>query len=218
MFIIMTRNQAQNRVISRKPSALPAGQRGAVLLIALVVLVAMTLSALALIRAVNTTNLVAGNFAFRESAVLSAEQSLQAALNWLSSNNGTIAGTGGSVQRNPMLYNNHPADGYYATRQDPTSTWDAFWKSIASTGGAPRVVRGGQEDVAGNTVSYVIHRLCKTQGAPKDATCVEPPDLEPGQAGLPQPIEKNRQIYYRITTRVDGPRNTVAYTQTFIAL
>ena len=54
------------------PSGLPSRQAGAVLIIALFVLIAMTLSALSLMRSVNTTNLIAGNLAFHESAVLSA--------------------------------------------------------------------------------------------------------------------------------------------------
>jgi type IV pilus assembly protein PilX len=76
-------------------------------------------------------------------------------------------------------------------------------------------------DDAGNTVRYVVHRLCETTGAPHIANCAKPPaGANTGgsfSAGGPAQIASN-QVYYRITTRITGPRNTVAYLQTVVAL
>ncbi len=52
---------------------IPLRQRGAVLLIALIVLVAMTLAGIAMMRSVDTGILVSGNMAFRQSATLAAD-------------------------------------------------------------------------------------------------------------------------------------------------
>jgi Tfp pilus assembly protein PilX len=215
---IMTRNKTTSHAISRvsfnPPSGLPVRQSGAVLLIALVVLIAMTLSALGLIRSVNTTNLIAGNLAFRESAVLSAERSMEIALNNCLLPN--------SVKNNVTLYNDvygnaAPCKGYRAVRADPATgeNWDTFWENALAAQSASEV-----EDVAGNTVHYVIHRLCDRVGAPHLANCSKPPSDYSGntQNAGESPPGANTQIYYRITSQVRGPRNTVAYTQTIVAI
>jgi Tfp pilus assembly protein PilX len=184
------------------PSGRPARQTGAVLIIALVVLVAMTLSALSLMRSVNTTHLIAGNLAFRESAVLSAEGATENALSWLVG--AQAAG----------LYTDKVSNGYLASRADPN--WETYWDTSSS----PQV--RGVRDVAGNRVDYVIHRLCEAPGAPlSDATrCAKPPISTSTESrdGGKEPFWTGHQVYYRITSRVTGPRNTVVYTQTVVAL
>ena len=57
----------------RKPTI--RHQRGVVLFIALIVMVAMSLAAIALIRSVDTTNILIGNLAFRQSSILPSEHS-----------------------------------------------------------------------------------------------------------------------------------------------
>jgi Tfp pilus assembly protein PilX len=187
---------------------LPSGQAGVILPIALIVLVAMTLSALALIRSVNTTTLVAGNLAFRESAVLSAERSTEAALQWLVQH---------SEQGNAMLHGHSADDGYRAKREDPApgQSWDSFWNDTLAS-----QARSDGVDVAGNRVSYVIHRLCDGTGAPTPTSCSKPPVNTSGDSasGITKILPKSGQIYYRVTTRVAGPRYTVVYTQTVIAI
>jgi len=63
---------------------IPSAHRGAGLVVALVVMVVMSLGALALVRAVATGLLVASNAAFRQAAVLAAETGSEAAVDWLS--------------------------------------------------------------------------------------------------------------------------------------
>ena len=196
-------NQNQRRNV---PSNMAGRQRGAVLLIALVILVVMTLSALALIRSVNMTNLIAGNLAFRESALLSSERSTETALTWLASADAAT------------LYDVSASNGYQAVRADPATgqSWDAFW---IATLAAQSVT--GTVDIAGNTVSYAIQRLCDAAGSPQTVNCAKSPSTNVGgsQSGgsniLPVP---SSQVYYRITTRVAGPRNTTTYTQTIVAI
>jgi Tfp pilus assembly protein PilX len=194
----------------RAPRAIPKSQRGVVLLIALVVLVALTLAATTLVRSVDTTNLIAGNLAFHESAVLSGERGTEFGfINWLSAH---------SLKGDTALYTNNAPVGYLAARQDPDPgvSWDTFWnttlKNFAFTEAA--------KDAAGNTVSYVIHRLCDAEGAPEMATCYKAKAGEDGSShstgGVP--LATSTQVFYRITTRIAGPRNTVAYIQTIIAL
>ncbi len=190
----------------RKCSSPGSRQRGAVLLIALVVLVIMTLSALALIRSVNMTNLIAGNLAFRESALLSSERSTEAAMAWLA---GSDVAT---------LNADSTANGYQAVRADPPAgqSWDALWNNTLANQAIT-----GSSDIAGNTVSYVIHRLCDAPGSPQIVNCSKPPKSNEGSSsgggGGLQP-EAPSQVYYRITARVAGPRSTTVYTQTIVAI
>jgi len=191
----------------------PPGERGVVLLVALIILVALTLAGVALIRSVDTANIIAGNLSFRESAVHAGERSTQTAINWLEPNNTT---------GNTTLHSNNAANGYSAVRVDRDvehdEAWETFWTRVTT---APGASADGGSDAAGNTVRYVVHRLCETTGAPHIANCAKPPaGVNTGgsfSAGGPAQIASN-QVYYRITTRITGPRNTVAYLQTVVAL
>ena len=63
-------------------SKLPAiasrrAQRGVILFIALIVLVAMSLAGIALMRSVDTNVMIAGNLAFRQGATLAADRAFE---------------------------------------------------------------------------------------------------------------------------------------------
>ena len=60
-----------------------SAQRGVVLFIALIVLVAMTLAGLAMMRSVDTNNLIAGNLAFKNAAVSAGDAAVEAARTWV---------------------------------------------------------------------------------------------------------------------------------------
>lgn len=190
----------------KRPPPRGASQRGVVLLIAMIVLVALTLAGVALIRSVDTTNLIAGNMSLHQSAIHSGERSTEQAIVWLQANNSATLYTA--------------AAGYSAVRQDPATnvSWETFWSSLPTT----QIVTG-TTDAAGNTVAYVIHRLCDGEGAPNTSAvrCSNPP-VDPETAGhksgaLPS-TATSTAVYYRITTRISGPRHTVAYLQTIVAL
>jgi hypothetical protein len=182
-------------------------QRGAVLFIALIVLVAMSLAGIALIRSVDTANLIAGNLAFKQNAAHGGDWGAEQARTWLQDQAATD------------LYNDVP--GRYAaamqtgldfTATDPSSP-DFDWDANSWNLGA---------DPAGNQVRYVIHRMCELAGNPGSVNCVR--TTSGGTAGGTQggatyggaALPSTSQIYYRITTRVTGPRNTVSYVQVMV--
>ena len=108
--------------------------RGIVLIMALIVLVAMTLGAVALVRSVYTSNVIAGNLAFQQSATHSADAGVEAAIVWLENNNGQPAAAGACVGT-ILACNQGAAGGYLALRQDPvgTQSWRDFWDANLST-------------------------------------------------------------------------------------
>jgi Tfp pilus assembly protein PilX len=177
-------------------------------MMALIVLVAMTLAGIALVRSVDTSNIIAGNLAFKQAATNSGDIGIETAVTWLQTNNGV------------NLNNPIPAQGYAATRQDPAAGqgWDAFWKAVLKSQAITLA-----PDAAGNTVAYTIQRLCNGTGDPfSGIDCAQPP--APGMAAGSSrtagtvALLINSQIYYRITSRIAGPRNTVSYVQVIVAL
>src|ERR1044072_4039301 len=56
------------------------GQRGVVLFIALIVLVALMLASVSLVRSVDTANIIAGNLAFKQASVQAADTGIEAAV------------------------------------------------------------------------------------------------------------------------------------------
>jgi len=187
-----------------------ARQRGIVLLIALIMLVAMTMGGFALIRSVYTTNIIAGNMAFQQSATHSADSGMEAAIAWLESNN---TGT--------TLHSNHYGNGYAASLQNPGSaqTWDDFWDVLISAG---QVVTQAS-DTAGNTPAYTIQRLCNAVGDPTSGIDCASAPASYGATGSSKGVGVvallySSQVYYRITARVSGPRNTVSFVQAVVAM
>jgi type IV pilus assembly protein PilX len=200
-------NRPQPRVAGR------ARQGGVVLMVALIVLVAMTLAGIALMRSVATTTIIAGNLAFQQSATNSGDVGTEAAVTWLQLNNSATT-----------LHANIYAQGYAAARQDPAvgQSWDAFWSSVLVPAG--QVVTLALDATTGNTVAYAIQRLCNAQGDPVSVgvDCTAPQTA--GAAGSSSKgagavlLLYNSAIYYRVTSRVAGPRNTVSYVQTVVSM
>ena len=202
-------SESTNRMPRRPP---PSRQRGVILMVALIVLVAMTLAAIALVRSIDTGNMIAGNLAFQRAATAAGDSSIETAINWLEANN---AGT--------TLHADNLAFGYRASVQNPAAnqTWDNFWRTVLMPGGQ---VRNLGADGNGNTLAYAIQRLCANAGDPTNTTtgCAQ---LQSGGttggsskgAGVVE-LLYNSQIYYRITARIAGPRNTVSYVQAIVAM
>ena len=177
-------------------------QQGAVLFIALIVLVAMSLAGLALMRGVDTGALIASNLAFKESATAAGDLGVETARNWL------IANAGSNLQ------NDQPAiaggNGYWSTSQDSLDLINVYdWSTSVSVG----------TDAAGNQVQYVIQRLCDASGPTTSANCLKSSSTTTGSSskggaaygtyGIAAPTD----AYYRVTVKVTGPRNTVSYVQ-----
>lgn len=188
-----------------------ARQRGITLIVALIMLVAMTLAAIALVRSVDTSNIIAGNLAFKEAATHSGDAGIESAISWLEANNSGAT-----------LYANVFASGYAASRQDPGAgqSWDDFWTVLANNNQVVTL----PADASGNTVSYAIQRLCNAVGDPASpgTGCAVSPTVanatNSSQNAGSVALLFNSQVYYRITARIAGPRNTVDYVQAVVAL
>jgi type IV pilus assembly protein PilX len=186
-----------------------ARQSGVVLLITLIVLVAMTLTAIAMVRSMDTTNIIAGNMAFQQSATQSGETGIEAAIVWLETNSAVL-------QTDSFI------NGYKSSFTNPAGnqTWDQYFSALEAAGRTKSLPKNAID----NTVTYSIERLCLNAGLAgndPNAACTAAPKLtfanpshEPGDP----PLAAATQVYYRITSRTVGPHNAKSYIQTVVAL
>lgn len=215
------------RIASRPSHVARRRERGVVLLIALIVLVAMTLAGLALVRSVDTGNVVAGNLAFKGGATMAGDAGTEAAIAYLTPKNGTTA-----------TYNDDATSGYYATSQDLLDLTGASndptralvdWDNNNCNGAAASACIKPSDTIVdaatGNTVRYIITRLCQTSGDANSTSnsCVTytvtgstSPKRGELKYGDDKRFEPLPAVYYRITSRVKGPRNTISFVQTLV--
>ena len=220
-------------MLNIRPTA--PSQRGVVLLISLIVLVVMTLAALALMRSVDTATLVAGNISFQQSATMSSDAGVETAVAELVASSASVAtptvpydlnGTTYAGNAVPGATLGYMANGLNAQYYEPNlllatrDTWPEFWNFLVGLG----VVKTLTPDTSGNTVSYVIQRLCTTIGAPTSAGMSCATSVAGGSASSSSKgagviaLLGSTQVYYRITTRTQGPRGTASFVQAVVAM
>ncbi|WP_131111463.1 pilus assembly PilX family protein [Sulfuricystis thermophila] len=194
---------------------IPSRQRGVILFLALIVLVAMLLSGIALFRTADSGILTAGNLSLHKSAINQADRGFQTAIDWLTNAAGT-----GLLLEDPNLpgYTDTPFYVANALNDHPLSgqSWQSWWSGYV-TSHAPQVLP--PDPNTGHVVSYLIQRMCSANGT-EDAVgqiCARSPEEIPSDDHDGDgPFYLRLSTYYRIIVRVNGPRNTVAFMQTFV--
>lgn len=189
-----------------------AHQRGVVMFIALIVMVALSLAGVALVRSVDTTTAVVGNLAFRQAAMLPANLAVEEA---------TAALFAKEARSGSALITDKTADmraqNYYASIQPGEKDGvpaDLLTKNAAS--GLARMLYAGND--TSFRVTYVIERTCRNPGPATPAQC----DMMPPKGGNASTSNEdnvgdvNRLLFYRLTVRVDGPKNTTAFLQAML--
>jgi len=208
------------RSFSRRTRSLQprARQGGTILIIALIVLVAMTLAGIATMRSVDTATITAGNIGLRQASVNAADQGIQAGVNWLTANLG------------PTLINdNHQSgtasNGYFSSVPPSDPDWyeSLNWSEAGQ-------LNNGNPDAGGNVVFFVIHRLCPVANCDTSATCgSNPPNIcastlstatLTGQGSdQTRPTDSHTQVpatHYRVTAKAVGPRNSISIVQSLV--
>ncbi len=200
-------------------------QRGLSLLFALMAMVVIALASVALVRSVDTSSLVIGNLGFKQDATAASGQMTEQALVWLQNNAG------------PALQQNMGNVGYYAASMDAVDLTGAnranaaraqvLWNGGNCPAGSTCLQASPVQTFGGNQARYIITRLCATAGSPAAVNCAVPP----GSAAMPggnrgaadynnqtMQLLVNNSVYYRVVVRVQGPRGTVAFTETIVQL
>jgi type IV pilus assembly protein PilX len=235
----------------------PRSQRGVVLLIALIMLVAMTLAGIGMMRSVDTGSVIAGNLAFKQATLNASDAGTIAGfnalvavansnnlldkviLNFNGDNTVSCATYAPGATAAPCTAGNINLPGYSATpfntcevtgqtngfepitTQGCSSTQNQWWTKASNWSTAPTFqVNDPTSPTPIATVSYLIHRMCRLTGDPNlpnqlcqtyttPATGCSKTQLEPCTGS---------SVFYRVTSRSVGLRNTVTYTQTLVLI
>lgn len=192
------------------------GERGVVLFIALIVLVALMLASVSLVRSVDTANIIAGNLAFKQASVQAADTGIEAAVAALP----TIVNTTVNTDVTPV--GGPPSYWYYATRRE-TDANGAPMATPVGTSPATAIPWANvpvANTVAGNAIRIVIDRLCSAPTPSVEdieMNCFYDGSADDGSRDINRAsIKSTPLVYYRVTARVTGPRNTVSIVQAIL--
>jgi hypothetical protein len=205
----------------------PQEQRGIVLITALLVMLAMALAALALMRSTDTATIYGGNLAFRQASISAVDRSVEQSVHVLF-----------DAALVPDKTNNYLAQNYYACVQ--AAAGGGCIAANSSIPEIPKVLQDSQAspfsasafataglsatlvpaDAGGNKSYYVIERMCllAAGAAAVGNNC----NLSSGAFGADPGTQhyvglvRPGDAYYRVTVRVEGPRNTVSYAQALL--
>jgi type IV pilus assembly protein PilX len=202
---------------------LKSNQRGVVLFIALIVMVAMSLAAIALMRSVDTTSTVIGNLAFRQASILPANYAIEdAAAGLFSDANFNAPPRIADVRVDSLV-----TEKYYATHNQAAGWDDAHGVPQPLQTKPPATWPRLKVDDGQNQIAYVIERMCNPNAAGKTpdqsasgAWCdTMAPKQSPGATiNDPSIAILLGQPFYRVTVRVDGPpgTNAVSFVQAML--
>jgi type IV pilus assembly protein PilX len=201
-------------------------QRGVILIVALIVLVALSLASVGLMRSVDTASSVASNIAIKKDIYRLSPRAVELALAQLAplrdpaSGEFPISDVGGASY---FATSNQPVD----ARGLPLALVNAAAPSEAgvATGWAselalpiPTVGAGGATTNGGFVIRYMAERLCPNPGINDKATnpCRRASPRDTCDAITTACLPPPGTIYTRLTWRIDGPKGAVSYFQSML--
>jgi type IV pilus assembly protein PilX len=183
--------------------------------ISLIVMVALSIAAIALVRSVDTTTTIIGNLGFRLASIQPANLAVEKAAAAL-----FVDADPAHAVHIANRYLDYGPENYYASRQVGN-------EDLAR--GVPHQLLSKSNFTLGNVIvddtaggqateiRYVIERMCIGPGPATNGNCDLVPPKQPtgdtiGEAGL-----GGASIpFYRVTVRVDGPQNTTSFLQAML--
>ena len=193
------------------------GQSGVALIMVLIMLTAMTIAGVALVRVVDSANVISGNFAFRQASLNIADLGTESAVAELA----TIIGSSSEAPYPAGCTTNcryFPARSVGAMldtkglpikgRVNGSTTRDIVW-SGNDVSAAPR----------GYSIRYVIDRQCKVAPVTDVVNdCSNSTPLGGGsKKGGATVFSSASVVYYRVSIQVSGPRNTQSHVQVMLS-
>lgn len=205
-------------VAARPRAHRPRQERGVVLFIALLVMVALSLAGIALIRSADTATIVAGNLAFKQAAASAVDRSIEHAIDALfnpvadpAASKPVIVDKQGDVKAQNYFSSVRLKAGKIPEIPDELQSSTAFAGAGLNKDLVP-------VDAAGNKSFYVIERMCANPGPAVGSNCNLSGAALGADAGTQhyEGLTRPGDAFYRVTVRVEGPRNTVAYAQAIL--
>lgn len=171
-------------------------QQGTVMVIILIILAVLVVSSLAFVTSTQSTTMVAGNIAFKDSASAVGDIGVELAMTALS-------GIGNQETNVPNQY--------YATQQPvdnngiPTTV---NWDNVPTT------------NFQNYAVQYVVERLCTgtLPIADTERSCNSGENLSGTSKKVGGSQYSSTIMYYRVTARVIGPKNSTSFIQAILSM
>lgn len=170
--------------------------QGFVLVVALLVLMLLSLIVGAFIKSAGTANLVASGLTFKKAATYGGDVGINSAITQLT---------------NQTNFEANIANVYFATQQAVDAN------GLPTTVNWASVPINQQQNYA---VQYVIERLC-TGALPvanfsSQCSLLSVPLQSSNKVGDPS-YNSTNTVYYRVTSRITGPKNSLSYVQAILA-
>lgn len=194
----------QNGRVRRRHAA-PA--RGMVLLVVLVVLALLLLAGAGAMRAVDTGNVISGNFSFQQAATQATDRALADAMNTAA---GVVAGGAG---------NTAVGNRYYTTRQSAVDSRGfpsaIDWSTVTCVDPTGAVITSCSTDNGQYRIQYVIERLCSVNPDLSDISDIRAKCEYEASVGALSP--NSIALRYRVMMRVRGPRGTESWFEAMVS-
>jgi Tfp pilus assembly protein PilX len=184
-----------------------SNQRGMILLVVLMVLGMLLLAGAGVMRAVDTGNVISGNFSFQQAAMQASDRAVRAAMDNLA----TRVASGGA--------NTAASNAYYNVRQSAVDSRGfpsgITWSSVNCFNENGGSVTDCNVDSGGYRIQYVVERQCTTNpdiGNINDirARC----EYEASASAL---TPTSIALRYRVVIRVRGPRGTEGWYEAMVS-
>lgn len=210
------------------PRRLPAANRqsGVALIMVLIMLAAMAIAGVALVRVVDSANVISGNFAFRQATLNIADLGIEAAA-------AKLAEMDEKKKSSPTVFENpYPAGCagtcvYYPARSGDAQVSAKGLPIMGNVDGkATQEVNWSGSDVdvvaaggpSGYSIRYVIDRQCiRAPVVDTLAECLtDTPQSGASKKSGASVFTPASSTYYRISVQVTGPRRTQSHVQVIL--
>jgi type IV pilus assembly protein PilX len=198
-----------------------SAQQGVVMLFGLIALAIMLIGAAAMVHSMNTAMVNAGNLGFKRDLTNQAERGVATVLTLMQSG---ALGSDTARQSSSTALN-------YSASMLPSNAQGLPDALVADSSFSTAGLSSNDIVVSGQavTVRYLIDRLCANVGVASADHCAMADDPNPVGGSGSETIRAEdasaggagaigRRVVYRVSIRVDGPRNTQAFYQTTLTL
>ena len=199
--------------LARRYRATRRRQSGVVLFIALIVMVALSIAGIALLRSVDTSVSVTANLGFRQASIPPTNWAVENAIKSLFEAATITDKTANKTGENYYAYRVQIKDG---GKPEDSHGVPYFLQGVTPSNYPADFIK--ETDSAGNTIRYVIERMCRDAGEATVSNCDMTP---PKQAYATTAMELNKILiervpFYRLSVRIDGPNNTTTFAQAML--
>lgn len=193
---------------------LASRQRGVVMFVTLLVMVVLALAAVALLRSTDTASAVSGNLVLKQAAMSAVDRGIERTISALWEATPSLDRTQHNTAQNYYACVRGASGGCLTAGSAIPKIPDLLLTSNGCAGAGLTTGLVANDD-AGNKSCFVIERMCLSPGAAVASNC----NMSSGSFGADpgtihyRGLVRPGDAFYRVTVRVEGPRNTVSYAQ-----